>query len=252
LAQFYFSKFLYEKGRGFGYFDDLERAEYLLELARRRVGPAFFLLNDLGNVRLESFKARMEYLQHVSPKNAKSEAIGSFQQAVQDFRNSVSLCPHQLRGHYNLAVIEADHRGNTQEAIKWLEIGLQYPNWEHTPVPELTCAGLFNLACYYARLCKNTEKAPEHIGKCLESLEKAAAIGQVSPEDVEREYFFSTSSTPLATEESAARPLPTFSEGDLYALVHSSDEHTRSRFTGLKQKLSANFIGGQTDTGGYY
>lgn len=136
LAQFYFSKFIYEKGRGFGYFDDIERAEYFLELARRRIGPAFYLSNDLGNVHLESFKARMEYLtKRLPPEKIKSEAISSFLQAVRDFENSIGSQPRQLRAYYNLAVIEADHRHNEQEAVKWLEKGLQYPNWEHEPVP---------------------------------------------------------------------------------------------------------------------
>jgi hypothetical protein len=257
LAQFYFSKFIYEKGRGFGYFDDLERAEYFLELARRRIGSAFYLSNDLGNVHLESFKARMEYLaKRLPPGQVKSEAIINFQQAIRDFTDSIGSQPRQLRAYYNLAVIEADHRHNEQEAVKWLEKGLQYPNWEHEPVPELTCAALFNLACYHARLSSDrsvdAEQAQVQVQKCMESLGKAAEIGQVSPGDVEREYFFSAFSVPLDAENPSDRSILSLREGDLYALAHSRDEHTKARLEELRPKLSVNFRGGSSDPGGYY
>jgi hypothetical protein len=62
LARFYWSKFVFEQGRGFGYFGDLERAEYLLDLAKRKMGARAYLYNDLGNVRLEAFRARVAAL----------------------------------------------------------------------------------------------------------------------------------------------------------------------------------------------
>lgn len=254
LAQFYFSKFIYEKGRGFGYFDDLERAEYFLGLALRRIGPAFYISNDLGNVHLESFKARMEYLaERLPPEQVKSEAISSFLQAVRDFEDSIGIQPRQLRAHYNLAVIEADHRHNEQQAIEWLKKGLQYPNWEHEPVVELTCAALFNCACYHARLSSNKSADPEQaqaqIQECIESLRKAAEIGQISPGDVEREYGFNIG----FSRQGSGRQLITHNQqGDLFTLTQSANEETKSLLAELKPKLSTNFRGNSSGDEGSY
>jgi hypothetical protein len=59
LAQFYWSKFIYELGLGFGALSDLERAEHLLDLGKSEAPQEeqFQFLNVLGNVRLERHKA---------------------------------------------------------------------------------------------------------------------------------------------------------------------------------------------------
>ena len=243
LAQFYFSKFIYEKNRGFGQIDDLERSEYFLELARRRIGPAFYLANDLGNVHIESFKARMEYLsQQVPPGQVKSEAISEFQQALRDFTESIDLEPRQLRAYYNLAVLEADHRHDLKSAIRRLQQGLQHPNWEHGPVPELTCAAWFNLACYQVRLSEQFKLDQEDFRGAIEdsltALEQAAKIGQISPEYVERDF-----SNLMFSEKSDVNQYigPLAKPGDLYPLVQYGENQISQRVLELMSVLSVNY-----------
>jgi hypothetical protein len=243
LAQFYFSKFIYEKDRGCGQIDDLERAEYFLELARKRIGPAFYLANDLGNVHIESFKARMEYLaKHLPAGKVKAEAISGFQQAIRDFAESIEFEPRQLRAYYNLAVLEADNKGDLKNAIEWLQRGLMFPNWEHEPLPELTCAAWFNLACYYVRLSGQLKEKnsgfQDELEKGIAALEKAARIGRISPEDVQREF----SGLMIAGETDVNQHTePLAKPGDLYPLVQFEEGETFLRVSNLKPMLSVNY-----------
>ncbi len=139
LARFYWSKFVYEQGCGFGYFGDLERAEYLLDLAKRKIGARVYLYNDLGNIRLETFRARVAALRPLqADPSIRREIESGLQGAVEAFEESIRLQPTQLRAYYNLAVLHADHLVNMlPKAIEFLEKGVQYPNWESKPVPAL-------------------------------------------------------------------------------------------------------------------
>jgi tetratricopeptide (TPR) repeat protein len=194
----------------------------------------------------------MDYLSSkgTSQSSVKSETISSFQQAVRDFEDSIESQPRQLRAYYNLAVIEADHRHNEQEAITWLEKGLKFPNWEHEPVPALTCVAWFNLACYNARLfATQGEDAQARVKGCMEALEKAAAIGQLSPVDVEHEYSFKME---FLRQGSSHQLIPQDQQGDLSPLTQSGDEQTKLHLAELKTKLSTHFKENSPDTEEYY
>lgn len=232
LAQFYWAKFLYEQGRGFGYIGDLERAEYLLDIARRRVGRQFYLLNDLGNIRLDSYKARLRM-----EKAGSASKDLELARAQEAFDDSIAAQPEQLRAYYNRAVIHAAYRMNYAAAAKDLETGLQYPNWEANPVAGLTCVGYFNLGCCYARLAERAANSEKLAQKCVDALEKAAKIGQVDPNDVNREYS--------VVHEATAEDMPLAEKviaGDLYVLLTAGTEDTRKALAGLKPRLFANHV----------
>jgi len=236
LAQFYWAKFLYEQGRGFGYIGDLERAEYLLDLANRRVGTQFYLLNDLGNIRLESYKARIDPRLLGRKSLSEMEPALELAHAQKAFDDSIAAWPEQLRAYYNRAVILAAYRRDFAAAAKDLEAGLQYPNWEENPIAGLTCNGYFNLACCYGRLAESAGNAVDLTRKCVEALEKAAKIGQVDPNDVKREY--SIIQTPAPDETPLAEEIVS---GDLYALLAAGPTETREAMVGLRVLLSANY-----------
>jgi tetratricopeptide (TPR) repeat protein len=238
---FYWSKFIYEKDRGFGNFGDLECAEYLIELAGRRIGRTFYLYNDLGNVRLLVLSARMDSLRQATANQAPVEAFKTLDLAIDAFEHSIEINPDQIRAYFNLAVIEKDHRHQTAEAIKWLERGLKHSKWEHEVVPEFTCATLFNLGCYCGFLAE-TEKRPEIVSKCLEALRKAAEIGKMDPNDVQRELLPDISMMePRAMLQSRLTPRPLPEHGDLFYLSQFGDDATKQIIAELLPKLSANF-----------
>jgi tetratricopeptide (TPR) repeat protein len=241
LALFYWSKFIYERDRGFGNFGDLECAEYLIELAGRRIGRTFYLYNDLGNIRLLVLSARMDSLQQATANEAPVEAFKTLDLAIDAFQHSIEINPDQIRAYFNLAVIEKDHHHQAAEAIKWLERGLKHTKWEHEVVPEFTCAALFNLGCYYGYLA-NTEKQPEIVQQCLEALKKAAEIGTMDPNDVQRELLPDISMTEprvMLQPKHTLKPLP--KPGDLLYLLQFGDNTTKQTIAELLPRLSANF-----------
>jgi hypothetical protein len=237
LARFYWSKFVFEQGRGFGYFGDLERAEYLLDLAKRKMGARAYLYNDLGNVRLEAFRARVAALRPLQAEpSVQREIENGLQGAVEAFEESIRLHPKQLRAYYNLAVLHADHLVNTlPKEIELLEKGVKHQNWENVPVPAFTCTAFFNLGCYNGRLAK-TDKNPEYPKRCLEALRRAAQIGRIATDDVEREYGFRIE---LEPQGSSPRLITHSQEGDLYHLVRNGDEATKVELDRLKPLLSS-------------
>jgi tetratricopeptide (TPR) repeat protein len=237
LAQFYWAKFLYEQGRGFGYVGDLERAEYLLDVAKRKIGVQFNLLNDVGNIRLESYKARIDPRLAGQQGSGNLDLAGELGRAQEAFDDSISAQPKQLRAYYNRAVIEAAFRQNFPAAARFLETGLQQPNWETTPIVGLTCVAYFNLGCCYARLGEKTADSVEAIQTCIEALKKAAEIGQVDPKDVGREYSM--------VVQGKAGDLPLSEKvqtGDLYSLLTAGPEEMRQALAGLKSQLSAKHV----------
>jgi tetratricopeptide (TPR) repeat protein len=241
LAQFFWAKFLHEHSRGFGQIGDMERAEYLLDVAKRRIGVQFYLLNDLGNIRLDSFKARVDVrLTSTDAKErrlAEADRARALELALEAFDDSIKAQPEQLRAYYNRAVIEAGYRSDFAAAIKTLEVGLTYPNWETSPVPGLTCNAHFNLGCCYARVAERAQNSAAWAQKCVEQMTEAAAIGQIDPNDVNREYGM--------TIEAGQDGLPlsnTVRTGDLYVLATSGDQATRDALAKLKQKLSAKHV----------
>jgi tetratricopeptide (TPR) repeat protein len=237
LAQFYWAKFLYEQGRGFGYVGDLERAEYLLDVAKRKIGVQFNLLNDVGNIRLESYKARVDPRIIGQQGLVNLDPARELERAQEAFDDSISAQPKQLRAYYNRAVIEADYRQDFAAATKFLEIGSQQPNWETTPIVGLTCVAYFNLGCCYARMSEKAANSSEFARKCIDALKKAAEIGQVDPKDADREYGM--------VVRGKADDLPLTEKiktGDLYSLLTAGSEETRQELVKLRSQLSAKHV----------
>ena len=89
LAQFYWAKFVYERERGLGYLEDIERAKYLLEQAMQTIGKMFYLLNDMGNIHLEYYKVLKA---HKMPGNSAHLPIkpdrSELENALENARNS--------------------------------------------------------------------------------------------------------------------------------------------------------------------
>ncbi len=228
LAQFYWAKFIYERERGLGYLQDLGRAEYLLDLAILKIGSAFYLLNDMGNIFLEYYNVQLKAASSPSTGLAGDEEHSYLNRARSSFEESLAVHENQLRAYYNLAYIEADTvaaktSAKTQEqrlrkAIDYLEKGLQYDNWEREPIRDHTCNALFNLSCYYARLVPFSKSAKQD---CIRVLEKTAEYGLVSPEDVNREFN---------TEG-----------GDFHLLVGDKKSAMHTTLRNLESRLSRNY-----------
>jgi len=224
LAKFYWSKFIFERERGAGYLGDLERAEYLLDLAMRKIGSAFYLLNDTGNILIEFYKVHAKSLPPEPTRFDKAELEKTLQRARRSFEDSIAVEKRQLRAYFNLAFIEtrpgaaAAREENLRAAIGFLKKGLDYPNWEREPVDEFRCSALYNLGCYYARLAAFDPAAE---GSCIEVLRKAAALGLISPQDVEHDF--------------------TAPDGDFYKLMQAATPERRSLFAELQDQLPANY-----------
>lgn len=217
LAHFYWSKYICEQNYGLGSAADLERAEYLLILAMRKIGEQFYLYNDLGNVRLEVLKARKRMLGSNPSSDAVREMIASAKAIKKDFDESRQLNREQIRAYYNLAWIDAEFLNNLDGAIVWLKQGVQFPNWETRPVSDFKCRAFFNLACFLGRKAKeSSSSAPSQ--EMLAALYQAASIGATSAKDVEQEYG---------------------PEGDFNYLMAHGDATTQNVLISLKPQLSA-------------
>jgi hypothetical protein len=203
LAQFYSAKFSYERERGMGSLGDIEHAQYLLTLAIRKAGSKFYLLNDLGNVHVVFFRV-LRPLSGPRSDSRLSEMRDTLDSARSCFEDSITIQRQQLRAYYNLAVIEADLAPELAPketpdkglnlAIDHLREGLKYREWEQTQNDEFTCNGLYNLACYCARLskyCKSTGQtaaAVLHENEAVAALCEAAKLGFVDPGYVYTDY----------------------------------------------------------------
>lgn len=240
LAQFYWAKFVYERKLGLGQIEDLECAEYHLDLAIRRSGQSFFLLNDVGNIQIEHYKA----LSHPGKSGPEYESLlKRFKsRATHYFELSISAQKSQLRAYYNLAFIEADlaqtpQRDSIERAIEYLLDGLKYPDWERKPVPEYTCNAHYNVACYNGRLLapKLLEEIEEGRRKvvalklrqdCLDALKKTAEIGMISPTQIEEDFNLDSKDK----------------KGDLYWFVHSETPLPQEELNQLRNELSRAYI----------
>ncbi len=243
LARFYWSKFVFEHGRGLGYFADLERAEYLLELALRKASGRISIYNDLGNIRLESARARIavqDWSMYPTPQSDQyfGEITEVFKGAIDTFEESIRIQPRQLRARYNLAVLYAeDLQNRLPDAIEQLEEAVKWTNWETRPVPAFTCTAWFNLGCYYGRLAKEKPELT-FANKCIAALEDAAKLGLLAPEDVEKE-FFSVQAHHRSQLGTVSTLIPNTADGDLYYLAQHGSEKTKAELSRLKPLLSA-------------
>lgn len=244
LAQFYWSKFIYEKSLGYGSLNDLERAEHLLEIGRSKAtkDKQFRFLNVQGNVRLERHKAK---LAGKFPAGQTAADDPDLVEARKAFEASIEQHPEQIRGYHNLAVIytyynyatdDATVTAQLRRAVRVLEQGLTHQNWETQPVPELRCGTLYNLACVHARLAVlDVGARRQECEAVVLRLNEAAELGFVPQEDVEADY----------EKES----------GDIYPLLHGKkvkaadgsvvteevcDVETRGKLLNLKRKLYIN------------
>lgn len=192
LARFYWSKFIYEFARGSSSLGDLEHAEYLLDLAIRKVGPAFYLLNDRGNIHIEYFNALSRSLSAKRRESDLAELQRTLNRARQSFEDSIQARREQMRAYYDLAYIwgdlditESAKQKSLEKAIAYLREGFRHPDWEHEPVAEFTCSALYNLACYYARLASSNRFAAR-AWFCV--LRKAAKLGKAPVADVNNDF----------------------------------------------------------------
>jgi hypothetical protein len=245
LAQFYWSKFIYEKSLGYGSLNDLERAEHLLEIGRNKAaaGRQFQFLNVLGNVRLERHKAKVASGKFPAGQTPADAADLAGARAA--FEASIEQHPDQIRGYHNLAVIhtyfnyateDAAAAAQLRKAARLLEQGLIHQNWETQPVPEFRCGTLYNLACVHARLAAlDISSRRAECDAMLLGLDEAAQLGFVPEEDVEADYEKET--------------------GDFYPLLHGRkikaadstetteeicDAEVRGRLLGLRHQLYRN------------
>lgn len=235
LALFYWSKFIYERKHGSGNYSDIDHAEYLINLAIERIGRAFYLLNDLGNIYIERHRAFADAIPVAQSNGASAAQLkGILDQAKEEFLGSIEAQKNQLRAYFNLSFIfmldaksalkinlREDAIRNLRDAIKYLRAGLKYPNWENEPVIEYCGSAIYNLACCYARLFKLYEHKPQWskaaVKACETVLRKAARIGMSSPDDVKTDFD---------TED-----------GDFFPIVHNATPEVKIRFEALKTAL---------------
>jgi hypothetical protein len=247
LAQFYWSKFVCDRTFGPGQIEDLERAEYHLELAMQRSGQSFFLLNDMGNIQIEYHKA----LSKSGQSGPEYEALLTRfkDRAILKLKQSISVQKEQLRAYYNLAFVEADlaqaqEREPLERALKYLHEGLKYPNWERKPVPEYTCYAHYLVACYNGRLLapqvlnklaadQRAKVKAKHRINCLKALEEAAKIGMISEALVNEDF----------DQEARGKPGDPNSvkAGDLYWFARPGPPETEEDFSTLKHGLSSSY-----------
>lgn len=224
MAQFYWSKFIYERDWGTGHLADLEHAQYLLDLAMRKIGSVFFLLNDTGNIQIELYK----FYSSTRPATPTAADLAESERllgcARRSFEDSIQAQRHQLRAHYNLAFIEAElstsgaEEQRLKKAIAFLNDGLQYANWERSPVIEHTCEAYYNRACYYAKLSQWDRSGD---AECIAALREASEVGMVPPLDVEHDF--------------------NASDGDFYGFFQNATAETQGLLMALKRKLSLNY-----------
>lgn len=208
LANFYVSKFQFEREHKFGYLGDLERAHYYLDLARERTEDAFYLLNDIGVLHALWY-----------PQVYTQDREAHILEAVKLFDQSRADKPHQQRAYYNLGAIESV-RKNWESAADWCEQGIKHELWEETLVDARKGDLYYNLACYHARVAalkRQVRHGEFHVDRCLWALGIAAGIGQVKGKTVNGDYA---------------------KEGDLYDLFTTADKKVVADLNQLRPELS--------------
>lgn len=198
MAQFYASKYKYNRAMGGGSIGDVERAEYYLSLARNCLGDTYSLLTEVG----------LLYLEFYDPRDG-AERETHYRIAESHFRRSLAAVYSQQRAHYNLGVL-ASKRAQWAQALAHYEDALRFPNWEDQPRPEMKCNLLYNAACAAARLGDGP--------KTLTHLREAAALGYVAVRTVRNDY-----------DEPG---------GDFFELLKAADAGTHAELQDLRDRLS--------------
>jgi tetratricopeptide (TPR) repeat protein len=216
LANFYVSKFQFERKNGFAYYGDLERAEYCLHLALNRVPDCFYLLNDLGLLQLH-------YYDSSTASKPKKEIY--LAEAKRFLEKSLRTNPRQQRANFDLAV-QANRSGDLGTAVKYLRQALDENAWERVPIPEMRGNVCYQLGCYSALLAVQfpaPKDQAELLATCVTALRECASIGRVSKEVVDSDF-----------DED---------KGDLHILTTSPDPNlssTAAELTKIRPNLSAN------------
>jgi hypothetical protein len=162
LAQFFASKYLYERRRNAANLADLEKAEYYLRLACDLTDDAYYLLSDLGVLQLEFY----------SPRNLEL--------ASTLFQRSLNKRKAQQRAHYNLGVVAA-YKQDWAEASRKYKHALSHSDWDESPLPRRRCEIWYNLACAKAQLSyQEDSEAKRLVRECIDALDEAARIGQMT------------------------------------------------------------------------
>jgi hypothetical protein len=160
LANFYASKHRYDTSKTQAQWTDLERSEYYLKLAIREAGDDnYHLVTDLGVL----------YMEYHLPRR--------LDEAEKQFRESARRMKNQQRAHYNLGVA-AGYRKDWKNTIAYYAEALSHQNWERRPLPEMSCAILYNQACAFARYSyEDAMKRKDLAAQCLNSLKQASRFG---------------------------------------------------------------------------
>jgi hypothetical protein len=199
LALLFWSKFIYETERGSACLDDLEHAEYLIDQAEQRAGETYELLNDRANINLEYYDAIKAMLQDRNGgKPVRETAIMReiAEKARKMLHTSIKKRPNQIRAYYDLSLLEADTVVTPPGCSSRLEIAIvemrkavSHTNWEEVPILEFSCHAHYNLACYLSRSMGGYDPRNKALrAECILELKKAAAIGMLDQETVNRDF----------------------------------------------------------------
>jgi tetratricopeptide (TPR) repeat protein len=237
-AIFYQSKFQYEKRAGFGSLSDLERAEGYLRLAIEKSKSDFTLQNDLGVVCLDMLKAMK------NGDDSPSLSPDYWKAAAEAFEQSLRNEPHQIRAHYNLAVLAAvygmPNENESKEeakkrhylaAIARLDQALapHQNNWQRAAAPNIVKSLVrYNRACYRAWLLGVDATKPiltEGDAKgLLDDLNETVKLGGIAAK--------------VKLVETDFNP-PVGEEGDIAGAYAKSDTELKSLLDQIKQALLA-------------
>lgn len=220
LANFYVSKFQYERGYGFGYLGDLERAEYLLKSALDRSDEAFYLLNDLGLLHA-----------HWYAQVYKSDREKYLSKGHSLFTRSSNIRPEQQRAYYNLGVIERRKNAspNWRAAIKIMQQAAEQAVWEEVFIEARKADIHYNLACWWARVAVEEHKGrligldTDPIKDCLKALEECARTGLVKKNRVDEDYGPGTGSSPI--------------NGEFFDLTKHGNDELKEKLKEIKPRL---------------
>ena len=243
LAIFYQSKFQYERNLGFGALSDLERAQWYLCLAIEKSRGDFTLQNDLGTLCMDVLKATKD-------RNSYQDIGKDYWKAADKaFGESLRIEAHQMRAHYNRAVLLAlyGRPANPEEqagedarkrryllAIEELNkaLDLSPQRWQKADAPSIVKAMIFyNRGCYRAWLLgADATKNPLTIDEArdfLADLQKAVELGGVPAEYVNTDW------NPTEDDRDKA---------DIYGAYQKSTEQLKGQLDEVKLALLKSFM----------
>jgi hypothetical protein len=197
LANFYTSKFEFEKKLLSGQWQDLERARHLLEFWLGGCPSDFQVRNDLGTV-------LSKCATHCQKVGDSTELKTEFRQKARtEFIESSKWHKEQQRAYLNLGTIAYEitkpkqwpyytssecetFKDGLREAQTYARTALKHPNWETRPNGPMRAEILYNMACWRALFCTLSlrdndggdpgETVSKHANSVLGPLKEAAKI----------------------------------------------------------------------------